>query len=152
MHWDIRTRSVAALTPDLIDLLIGSAEKRPGPGAGIGLRQFHGAATRVGVDDTAFGLRTGHLAVEIAAGRGPDEDHGAYRDWADDVSTALAPHALPGGYPNFLGPDQHEQIAHAYGTHAARLMAAKDSYDPDHIFTATPLPDRGMLEALAEPE
>jgi hypothetical protein len=141
MHWDIRPRNLAALTPDIIDLLMGLAEARPGPGASIGLRQFHGAATRVGADATAFGLRTAHLAVEIAAGRGPDEDPGPYRKWANDVSAALAPHALPGGYPNFLTPDASDQIVHAYGANAARLMAAKERYDPERVFTATPLPD-----------
>ncbi|MFC5823670.1 BBE domain-containing protein [Nonomuraea insulae] len=149
MHWDIRTRTVATLTPAVMDLLIASAEARPGPGAGIGLRQFHGAATRAGADDTAFGLRTPHVVLEISAGRGPDEDGAAYREWADQVSAALAPHALPGGYPNFLGPDQHEQIEHAYGTHAARLMRAKQTYDPGHVFTATPLPSRRSPETPA---
>ncbi len=148
MHWDLGTRTVAALTPDIIEVLVRAAGTRPGPGAGIGLRQFHGAATRVGADDTAFGLRTPHLVVEISAGRGPQEDPGAYRSWVDGVSAALAPHALPGGYPNFLAPDRHEQIAHAYGAHAARLAAAKRHYDPDHVFTATPLPDCEMLEGV----
>lgn len=143
MHWDLRTRTVAALTPDIIDLLIGFAEARPGPGAGIGLRQFHGAATRLGVDDTAFGLRTSHTVVEISAGRGPDDDATVYRKWAEEVRAALEPHALPGGYPNFLLPDQHEQVAHAYGSHAARLVRAKRFYDPHHVFTATPLPELG---------
>ncbi|GAA4185458.1 FAD-dependent oxidoreductase [Streptosporangium oxazolinicum] len=152
MHWDIRTRTVAALTPAVMELLIASAEARPGPGAGIGLRRFHGAATRVGADDTAFGLRTDHVLVEISAGRGPDEDDVVYRDWADQVSAALAPHAMPGGYPNFLGPDQHEQIEHAYGAHAARLLRAKETYDPSHVFTATPLPARRSQEAPVAPE
>ncbi|WP_461035043.1 FAD-binding oxidoreductase [Streptomyces mayteni] len=146
MHWDLGTRTVAEPTPDIAEILIRAAEARPGPGAGIGLRPFHGAATRVGADDTAFGLRTRHLVVEISAGRGPREDPGPYRSWLDGVDAALAPHALPGGYPNFLAPDRHEQIAHAYGGHAARLVAAKERYDPDHVFTATPLPDRRALE------
>lgn len=123
-----------------MDVLVTSAQVRPGPGAGIGLRQFHGAATRIGADDTAFGLRDRHVVVEISAGRGPAEEPGAYRDWADQVSVALAPHALPGGYPNFLAPHQHEQIRHAYGNHAARLLEIKGCYDPDGVFTATPLP------------
>ncbi|WP_413100420.1 FAD-binding oxidoreductase [Streptomyces sp. Inha503] len=146
MHWELRTRNIAELTPDIIDLLTGWAETRPGPGAGIGLRQFHGAATRVGADDSAFGLRTNHVAVEISAGHGPDEEPAVYRDWVDNVSNALAPFALPGGYPNFLLPDQAEQVAHAYGAHPERLVRAKESYDPEHVFTATPLPDRDMLK------
>jgi FAD/FMN-containing dehydrogenase len=140
MHWDIRTRTIAELTPEIIDLLTGLAEARPGPGAGIGLRQFHGAATRVGADDTAFGLRTPHVVVEISAGRGPDDEAGPYRTWVEDVRTALEPHALAGGYPNFLLPEQTDQVAHAYGAHAARLLAAKQTYDPRGVFTATPLP------------
>ncbi len=140
MHWDIRTRTVAALTPELVGLLSARIEARPGPGAGIGLRPLHGAAARVGADDTAFGRRDRHVVLEISAGRGPDEDPEPYRRWADSVSADVAPHALPGGYPNFLAPGQHEQIAHAYGTHTARLLAAKDAYDPERVFTATPLP------------
>ncbi|NIY67620.1 FAD linked oxidase domain protein [Streptomyces malaysiensis] len=97
MHWDLRTRNIAELTPDVISLLTGWVEKRPGPGAGIGLRQFHGAATRVGTEESAFGLRTSHVAVEISAGRGPDEDHGSFKEWLEGVYNALAPFALPGG-------------------------------------------------------
>jgi uncharacterized membrane protein YdfJ with MMPL/SSD domain len=37
-------------------------------------------------------------------------------------------------------PDDHEQIAHAYGDNAIRLLAAKRHYDPDGLFNATPLP------------
>lgn len=141
MHWDLRTRTVSALTPDVLDILVDSAEHRPGPGAAIGLRPFHGAATRVGADDTAFGVRTSHVVIEISAGREPDDDADAYRQWAETLRTALEPHALPGGYPNFLLLEQHDQVAHAYGSHAARVIAAKRHYDPQHVFTATPLPD-----------
>lgn len=144
MHWELRTRSVAVLTPDIIDVLIAAAGQRPGRGAGIGLRQFHGAATRVGAGDTAFGRRTAHVVVEISAGRGPADDPAPYRDWADQVSADLAPHALPGGYPNFLGPHQVEQVAHAYGPDAARLLRAKQHYHPADVFTATPLPRRRL--------
>ena len=139
-HWSLRTRSVATLTPEVVDVLIAAAQERPGPGAGLGLRHFHGAATRVGADDTAFGRRTNHVAIEISAGRGPDEDPAPYRAWVDSVSARLAPHALPGGYPNFLKADQTEQAALAYGDHAARLVEAKRTYDPTGVFTATPLP------------
>ena len=140
MCWDLRTRSIAALTPEIIDLLVGLTEVRPGPGASIGIRQFHGAATRVGPDDTAFGLRSAHFLIEIAARHEPGEDPGPYRKWVDDVRAALEPHALPGGYPNYLLPDQTDQVAHAYGTHTARLLKAKETYDPQGVFSATPLP------------
>jgi len=48
--------------------------------------------------------------------------------------------ALPGGYPNMLGPDDSEQIPFAYGSNAERLIAAKKRFDPDDVFSsATPL-------------
>ena len=48
--------------------------------------------------------------------------------------------ALPGGYPNMLGPDDSEQIPFAYGSNKERLMAAKERFDQDDVFSsATPL-------------
>jgi len=37
-----------------------------------------------------------------------------HRQWAEDLSKALAPMALPGGYSNMLSPDDSEQIPFAY--------------------------------------
>jgi Berberine and berberine like len=39
---------------------------------------------------------------------------------------------------NLLGPDDHEQIAQAYGPNTARLLTAKARFDPDEMFSATP--------------
>jgi hypothetical protein len=46
-----------------------------------------------------------------------------HRQWAEDLSKTSTPMALPGGYPNMLGPDDSEQIPFAYGSNAERLMA-----------------------------
>jgi hypothetical protein len=35
----------------------------------------------------------------------------------------LAPHALPGGYPNMLDREDYERTVHAYGANTARLQA-----------------------------
>ena len=77
-----------------------------------------------------------------ADGRGADDGDAAHRQWADATADLLDPHALPGGYPNLLTADHPEQTAHAYGPNAARLTALKDTYDPDCVFTAIPLPPR----------
>jgi hypothetical protein len=93
----------------------------------------------VPVESTAFGIRQDHLMAEIVAVWEPG-DGTPHRTWADSVADALAPDALPGGYPNMLGPRDHAQIAGAYGPNAARLLAAKARFDPDGVFSATPLP------------
>lgn len=135
------TRNLPDLTSATIETLIAIAQERTSPLSLIYWHHFHGAAARVPLADTAFGERRDHSMVELIA-RWPDGDAGAsaHRAWVRDATAALAPHALPGGYANLLGPDSHDQIAHAYGTNAPRLLAAKATYDPTGAFTAIPLP------------
>jgi hypothetical protein len=55
---------------------------------------------------------------------------------------------LPGGYPDLLGPDDHGQIAHAYGPNDARLRVAKARNDRDGILRRhprRPLAGSGMI-------
>lgn len=136
---EVRTRTVAGYTPEVIDALVEAARTLTSPHSVIPIHHFHGASTRVAPDQTAFGNRRPHLVVEICAGW-EGGDSARHRAWADAVSAALAPHALPGGYANMLGPDDHDQIANAYGENDIRLGAAKKQYDPDAVFTAIPLP------------
>jgi FAD/FMN-containing dehydrogenase len=140
-HWAVRTRTLPGFTPEIIDALVESGRTRTSPRTLLPAHHFHGASTRIPSDETAFANRREHFMVEIVAGW-PPGDGAAHRAWADSVSAALAPYALPGGYPNLLGPDDHEQIANAYGDNAIRLLAAKAHYDPDGVFTAIPLPQQ----------
>ena len=138
-HYTVRTRSLAAFTPDVVTALTEAAPAVTSHLSLVSIHHFHGAAARVPRDATAFGLRQKHFTVEIVAAWQPGDDDGArHRAWADSLSARLAPHALPGGYPGLLGPDDHDQIAHAYGSNDARLRAAKARYDPSRIFAATP--------------
>lgn len=50
--------------------------------------------------------------------------------------TALAPGAIPGGYPNILGPEDTDRIRLGFAGNLDRLLAAKHRYDPDGTFTA----------------
>jgi FAD/FMN-containing dehydrogenase len=137
--WSLRTRTVAGYTPEVIDALVEAGRTLTSPRSGIPIHNFHGASTRVAPDETAFANRREHFVVEIVAGW-ESGDGAAHRAWADAVSAALAPYALPGGYQNLLGPDDHEQIANAYGENDIRLSAIKRHYDPHGVFSAIPLP------------
>ena len=57
---------------------------------------------------------------------------------------ALDPVALPGGYPNLLGPDDDERARASYGANLDRLLAAKLRYDPADAFSSA-------VPALLEP-
>jgi hypothetical protein len=57
----------------------------------------------------------------------------ADRSWARDLHAALAPHAMPGTYVNFLGDDGEDRLREAYGpAKYARLAAIKARWDPDY--------------------
>ena len=109
----------------------------------VNWHHFHGAATRIPADATAFGVRREHFMVEIIAGWEPDGSNGAaHRQWAQDLWESLTPFALPGGYANLLAPDDREQVRDAYGSNSVRLRRLKCRFDPGGMFaSAIPLPD-----------
>jgi FAD/FMN-containing dehydrogenase len=147
-HYAIRTCHLPTLTAETVTALLTAAAARTSARSAVNLHHFHGAAARVPLTATAFGIRREHFMTEIIASWHPADggtgrQEGAeHREWADTAADLLRPHALPGGYPNLLTADHPEQTAHAYGPNAARLTALKDTYDPDHVFTAIPLPPR----------
>jgi hypothetical protein len=139
-HYAMRTRTVPNYSPDVIAGLIDAGDSKTSPLSGVVIHHFHGAATRVPVEETAFGIRRSHYMIEILAAWEPGDQSDPHRDWTHRVANNMARHALPGGYANMLGPTDHEQIAHAYGPNGRRLRAAKNRFDPDEIFSAIPLP------------
>ncbi|BCL33180.1 FAD-binding oxidoreductase [Streptomyces aurantiacus] len=140
-HAEIRPRSVPALTTGVRDVLHLAGSSLTSPHSAVSVHCLHGAAARVPVTETAFGNRDPHLMIEIIALWEPDDVQAkGHRAWADDLTSALEPEALPGGYPNLLGPDEAARAAHAYGPNTERLLAVKRRFDPDHVFRAIPLP------------
>jgi FAD/FMN-containing dehydrogenase len=139
-HHAVETRWLPDLSAETIAALLAAGSAVTSPYSGIVLHTFHGAGTRIAADATAFGLRRRHILVEIVAAWEPG-DSTPHRAWARGLSTALAPHALPGGYAGLLAPYAHDQIAQAYGPNAARLREVKRRVDPDNVFSsAIPLP------------
>jgi FAD/FMN-containing dehydrogenase len=149
-RYALQTRWLPSLTRAAATSLVGIGDgttlPRTSPLSVVALQSFHGAPSRVPAQATAFGVRNKHVLVSIVTawegnGDAPgDEGDEQHRRWAHAVSQALAPSALPGGYPNLLGPDEHAQIAAAYGGNTERLCDAKWRFDPEGLFTATPLP------------
>ncbi|MFC6880746.1 MULTISPECIES: FAD-binding oxidoreductase [Actinomadura] len=139
-HITMGTRSVRELTPEVVAALTQHGAALPSPLSALSLHHFHGAAARIPASATAFAAREPHLMVELIAVRTDAAGGEAHRRWIESASAALAPYALPGGYPNLLGPDDTAQTAHAYGPNTARLLKLKSTIDPDAVFSAIPLP------------
>ncbi|KOV58121.1 FAD-binding oxidoreductase [Streptomyces sp. MMG1121] len=137
-HAHFRTRNVASFTPRVVRSLVEAGSSRISSLSALSIHPFHGAATRVPVAEAAFGERRPHQMIEIVG----QWEAGAPSDaaWADRVDASLADDAMPGGYPNLLGPDDADQVRDAYGAGAGRLLTIKSRIDSDNVFTATPLP------------
>jgi FAD/FMN-containing dehydrogenase len=129
-----------------IAAVIQAIAAAPSPGSAIFTHEFRGAASRVPVEATAFGLRRDHVLVEIMTwlDDGTDkQEEERHRQWALTARRALDVTALPGGYPNLLGPGDPDRAVKSYGPNAERLSRAKQQYDPTNVFcSAIPLPVR----------
>ena len=142
-HYALQTRWLADLTPEIISAVARAGASRTSPLSFIALHHFHGAATRVAPDVTAFSMRRTHFMIEIVAAWDTDSstEAAAHQSWVSDLSLTLEPLALPGGYANFLTREDHEQIGSAYGNNGRRLGDLKRQFDPENVFSsATPLP------------
>ncbi|MBB2922743.1 FAD-binding oxidoreductase [Cellulomonas cellasea] len=140
-HYALGTRWLPGLTDDAIRTLADAATTSPSPSSLLALHHFHGAAARVALDATAFALRRDHLLAEVIASWAPDDADpaataAAHHAWVSRVASALAPGALPGGYPNILGPEDADRTRLGFGANADRLLAAKRRYDPDGALSA----------------
>ena len=127
-----------------IDTFVSAIKNAPSTGCAILTHDFRGAATRVPVDATAFGLRREHVLIEVLAmlpAQASLRDVLLHSDWVRNTREAFRD-ALPGGYPNLLGRNEQQRATMSFGPNAARLMRAKRFYDPDNVFcSAIPLPE-----------
>ena len=110
-------------TTDVIAALVDAGDSRSSQDARVFIHPFHGAATRVPGDATAFGIREPPYVIEILAAWESGDEATRVRAWADCVSTNLAPHA-PAGLCRPV---------------ALRLGAVKARFDPDGVFSDIPL-------------
>jgi FAD/FMN-containing dehydrogenase len=144
-HYFLQTQSLEGLRPETIEILIEGAKRFTAPYSAFSVHHFHGAASRVAVSEAAFAPRQNHLMVEIIAGwepQSPDVELAKkvgqqHVCWARDISRALAPYALPGGYVNLLDVGEQERVPLTFGHNYSRLLELKWAYDPDDVFQST---------------
>jgi len=99
------------------------------------LEHFHGAATRVGVGDTAFPHRAeGYNLVVISEWMEPENTDRCVA-WARKAYAEMEPFFASGRYVNYLGDDETgDPIPAAYGPNYRRLQEVKTNYDPGNFF------------------
>ncbi|MFI7545260.1 FAD-binding oxidoreductase [Actinoplanes sp. NPDC049599] len=135
-HYLLRSRWIPEVSPAAAEALVTGAAEVSSPYSALIVNRFHGAASRVDPGATAFAQRAPHQAVEVIAAWQPGDSADRHRAWADSVVTALDPVALPGGYPNLLGPEHEDRARESYGANLDRVLAAKRRYDPGNAFAS----------------
>ena len=132
-YW--KSNFMIELSDQAIDTLIAQFAACPSPMSGLVLEHIHGAATRVGIDETAFPhRREGYNFLVVSEWLNPDEN-GQNIAWARQSYDLMRPCFAPGRYVNYLGDDDGEDaVAAAYGPNYPRLRTLKAKYDPTNLF------------------
>ena len=107
----------------------------PTPMGQMLLEHFHGAATRVGVSDTAFPHRAeGYNLLVLSEWMDRCHDRSVHRLGPRHLY-GDEPFVGSGRYVNYLGDDEEgDSVAAAYGRNYQRLRELKAKYDPENFF------------------
>jgi len=153
----VKSNFVASLSDEAIDTFAAFVGKSPSPHSfAPALEHWHGAATRVGVADTAFPHRQHSYNFMAWSNWESPSDSEANIQWTRDCSSAMKPFLISSAYGNYVS-DEGEAIAReAYGPNYDRLAALKNKYDPTNFFRmnhniksaiSPKTPDRGPVRA-----
>jgi FAD/FMN-containing dehydrogenase len=124
------------LTDGCLDTILASTNSAPSLLSGVLLQPLGGAFGRVGAMETALGHRDAEWGIQVLAQWLEPEKDTANRNWVRAFTDALSPWARPAGFPNFIADaGDSEAVRAAYGAERhARLVEAKDRWDPDNVF------------------
>jgi FAD/FMN-containing dehydrogenase len=132
-YW--KSSFLKALTDDAIEAIVESFSGCPTPMGQILIEHFHGAATRIGITDTAFPHRAdGYNLLILTQWLEPADTIGC-TGWTRESYARLEPFVAEGRYVNYLGNDEPgDPVRSAYGPNYRRLQEIKTKYDPTNLF------------------
>ena len=132
-HW--KSSFLAQLSDGAIDIMVESFARCPDPMSKLIIEHLHGAATRVGVSDTAFPVRTSGYNFLVLGQWAEPAISDRCIAWARRTYTDMAPFFATARYVNYLDEDDvGDPVATAYGPNYRRLQQLKTKYDPNNFF------------------
>jgi FAD/FMN-containing dehydrogenase len=132
-YW--KSNFLAQLSDEAIDTMIECFATCPSPLDHVALEHIHGAATRVGISDTAFPHRAPGYDLLVLSEWLDPADTERCTAWARDTYAAMRPFMGSGRYVNYLDHDEAgDPVAAAYGPNYRRLQELKAKYDPHNFF------------------
>jgi len=132
-YW--KSHFLPELTDEVIHMMVECYGRCTSPMSEIYLEHIHGAATRVGISETAFPFRSRSYNFVIASQwMNPAEDEQCI-GWTRETYAAMQPFVGSGRYVNYLDDDEPGDAAGAaYGPNYRRLREIKAKYDPENFF------------------
>jgi FAD/FMN-containing dehydrogenase len=132
-YW--KSSFLAQLSDDAIDIMVESFARCPDPMSKLIIEHLHGAATRVGVSDTAFPVRTAGYNFLVLGQWAEPAISDRCIAWTRQTYADMAPFFATARYVNYLDEDDlGDPVAAAYGPNYRRLQQLKAKYDPDNFF------------------
>lgn len=131
-YW--KSSYLAELSDQAIDTMIDSFARCPSPLSQVFLEHYHGAATRVAVDATAFPHRQQGYNLLVLSQWTEQSDNDRNVSWTRETYAAMEPFRAGGRYVNYMDHDEADAVAAAYGPNYRRLRELKAKYDPDNFF------------------
>jgi FAD/FMN-containing dehydrogenase len=123
------------LSDEAIDTMIECFARCPTPMGQLLMEHFHGAVTRVPVNDTAFPHRSEGCNFLVLCEWIKQADNDRCIAWARETYAKMEPFFASGRYVNYLGDDETgEPVAAAYGPNYRQLEQVKAKYDPKNFF------------------
>jgi hypothetical protein len=136
-YW--RSSFLADLSDAAIDTMIACFAECPTPMGQLLIEHFHGAATRVGVDATAFPHRREGYNFLILAEWMERADDERCIAWARETSTRMQPFMATARYVNYLGDDETDDaLAAAYGPQLSASTNGQGALRPNQLLSTEP--------------
>ena len=123
--------------PAAVRTLQRALEYRQSAGHGSGsaiMDAYGGAIARVDPDATAFVHRAPLHSVQYLAYWGAPVHQQPSLTWLRRLHDSMRPYVTGGAYVNYADPDLQQWQRAYYGSNYARLVTAKQQYDPDRLF------------------
>lgn len=132
-YW--KSSFLSELSDDAIGIIYDCFAKCPTPMGAVVLEHFHGEATRIAADATAFAHRQeGYNLLILGQWMQPSETDACIAR-VRETYKALEPFMTSARYVNYMADDEaSKSVALAYGANYARLQKVKAAFDPDNVF------------------
>lgn len=131
----VKSNFVRSLSDEAIETFAAYAGKSPSPYSfAPALEHWHGAATRVGVADTAFPHRQNSYNFMVWSNWESPSDSEKNIQWTRECWSAMKPFLISSSYGNYVSDEGEAVARQAYGANYDRLVALKNKYDPTNLF------------------